>query len=77
MSPIEWRAGSHRLAGCAAGGRPTAAAGIVKLLLPDLSERLDDGPSREAVTGLLRLLETEPSVLGLSQNLVAIARVPG
>lgn len=49
----------------------------MKLLLPDLSERLDDGPSREAVTGLLRLLEREPSVLGLSQSLVAIARVPG
>jgi len=49
--------------------------GIVKLLLPDLSERLDDASQREAVTGLLRLLEAEPSLLGLSQNLAAIARV--
>jgi ubiquinone/menaquinone biosynthesis C-methylase UbiE len=49
--------------------------GIVKLMLPDLSERLDDGSRREAVMGLLRLLETEPSLLGLSQNLAAIAWV--
>jgi SAM-dependent methyltransferase len=49
--------------------------GIVKLLLPDLSERLDDDSQREVVTGVLRLLEAEPSLLGLSQNLVAIARV--
>jgi hypothetical protein len=52
------------------------ANGIVKLLLPDLSERLDDDAQRESVTGLPRLLEAEPSLLGLSQNLVAIARVP-
>jgi ubiquinone/menaquinone biosynthesis C-methylase UbiE len=50
------------------------ANGIVKLLLPDLSERLDDDAQRESVTGLLRLIEAEPSLLGLSQNLVAIAR---
>jgi ubiquinone/menaquinone biosynthesis C-methylase UbiE len=53
------------------------ANGIVKLLLPDLAERLGDDSRREAVTGLLRLLEGEPSLLGLSQNLVAIGRVPG
>jgi ubiquinone/menaquinone biosynthesis C-methylase UbiE len=51
------------------------ANGIVKLLLPDLSERLDDDAQRESVAGLLRLVEAEPSLLGLSQNLVAIARV--
>jgi hypothetical protein len=51
------------------------ANGIVKLLLPDLSQRLDDDARRAPVTGLLRLLEAEPSLLGLSQNLVAIARV--
>jgi SAM-dependent methyltransferase len=50
------------------------ANGIVKLLLPDLPERLDDEARCEQVTGLLRLLETEPSLLGASQNLVAIAR---
>jgi SAM-dependent methyltransferase len=50
-------------------------SGIVKLLLPDLAERLDDAARRDEVTGLLRLLETEPSLLGCSQNLVAIARV--
>jgi ubiquinone/menaquinone biosynthesis C-methylase UbiE len=53
------------------------ANGIVKLLLPDLSARLGEDSGREAVTGLLRLLEAEPSLLGLSQNLVAVTRVPG
>jgi ubiquinone/menaquinone biosynthesis C-methylase UbiE len=52
------------------------ANGIVKLLLPDLEQRLDDAPRRDQVLSLLRLLETEPSLLGASQNLVAIARVP-
>ncbi|MGH3170623.1 MAG: class I SAM-dependent methyltransferase [Trebonia sp.] len=52
------------------------ATGIVKLLLPDLGQRLDDEGAREGVLSLLRLLEAEPSVLGLSQNFVAIARVP-
>jgi SAM-dependent methyltransferase len=54
--------------------RIVGANGIVKLLLPDLSERLDGEPRREEVTGLLRLLEAEPSLLGASQNFVAIAR---
>jgi hypothetical protein len=53
------------------------ANGIVKLLLPDLSQRLDDDARRAPVTGLLRLLEAEPSLLGLSQNLVAVARAGG
>jgi ubiquinone/menaquinone biosynthesis C-methylase UbiE len=55
--------------------RIVGANGIVKLLLPDLAERLDDDVRREEVTGLLRLLEAEPSLLGCSQNLAAIARV--
>jgi SAM-dependent methyltransferase len=55
--------------------RIVGGTGIVKLALPDLAERLDDAERREAVTGLLRLTETEPSLLGFSQNLVAIARV--
>jgi hypothetical protein len=55
----------------------TGGTGIVKLLLPDLPQRLDDDERRAAVTGLLRLIETEPSLLGFSQNLVAIARVAG
>jgi ubiquinone/menaquinone biosynthesis C-methylase UbiE len=50
--------------------------GIVKLLLPDLGERLADDSAREAVTGLLRLLESEPSLLGASQHLAALVRVP-
>jgi hypothetical protein len=52
----------------AGGGHPR--------MLPDLSQRLDDDARRDAVSGLLRLVEAEPSVLGLSQNLVAIARAP-
>ena len=52
------------------------ANGIVKLLLPDLAQRLDDAPRRDQVLSLLRRLETEPSLLGASQNLVAIARAP-
>ena len=52
------------------------ANGIVKLLLPDLEQRLDDAQRRDQVLSVLRLLETEPSLLGASQNLDAIARVP-
>jgi ubiquinone/menaquinone biosynthesis C-methylase UbiE len=52
------------------------ANGIVKLLLPDLEQRLADAERRDQVLSLLRLLETEPSLLGASQNLVAFARVP-
>ena len=54
--------------------RIVGGTGIVKLALPDLAERLDDDERRKAVTGLLRLTEAEPSLLGFSQNLVAIAR---
>lgn len=57
--------------------RITGGNGIAKLALPDLAGRLDDDAQRERITGLLRLLESEPSILGLSQNLVAIARVAG
>ena len=53
------------------------ASGIVKLMLPDLGQRLDDDRSREQVLSALRLLENEPSALGLSQNFLAVARVPG
>lgn len=56
-------------------GEIVGANGIVKLMLPDLSERLDDDAQRESITGLLRVLEAEQSLLGCSQNLVAIARV--
>ena len=57
--------------------RIVGGTGIVKLALPDLAERLDDGARRDAVTSLLRLTESEPSLLGFSQNLVAIARAGG
>jgi len=50
------------------------ANGIVKLLLPDLAERLADDGRRDEVIRLLRLLEAEPSLLGCRHNLVAIGR---
>ncbi len=49
-----------------------AATGSVKLL-PQLPERLADPGQRKRILDLLRLLEAEPSILGMSQNLVAIA----
>jgi ubiquinone/menaquinone biosynthesis C-methylase UbiE len=52
-----------------------AASGNVKLL-PDLSQRLDVTESRDHVLSVLRLLEAEPSLIGMSQNFVAIAQVP-
>jgi ribosomal protein S18 acetylase RimI-like enzyme/SAM-dependent methyltransferase len=53
-----------------------AGTGIVKLLLPQLSQRLDDPEARERVLAALRALEAEPTLLGMSQNLVAVARAP-
>lgn len=50
-------------------------SGAVKLL-PDFARRLEEPEQRERVLALLRLLETEPSILGMSQNFVAVARVP-
>jgi SAM-dependent methyltransferase len=52
-----------------------AISGNVKLL-PGLSERLDDPEERAHVLSVLRLLEAEPSLIGLSQNFVAIATLP-
>jgi hypothetical protein len=50
-----------------------AGSGSVKLL-PGLSERLDSPAEREHVLAVLRLAEAEPSLIGLSQNFVAIAQ---
>ncbi len=52
-----------------------AASGSVKLL-PDLSERLDRQEDCDYVLSVLRLVEAEPSLIGMSQNFVAIARLP-
>ncbi len=57
--------------------RIVGGTGIAKIALPDLAERLDDQERRAAVTDLLRRTEAEPSLLGFSQNLVAIARTDG
>lgn len=50
-----------------------AASGNVKLL-PGLSQLLDIPESRDHVLSVLRLLEAEPSLIGMSQNFVAIAQ---
>jgi ubiquinone/menaquinone biosynthesis C-methylase UbiE len=55
--------------------RLVAASGSVKLL-PGLSRLLDVPESRDHVLSVLRLLETEPSLIGMSQNFVAIAQAP-
>lgn len=52
-----------------------AASGSVKLL-PQLPERLAEPEQRKRVLDLLRLLESEPSILGMSQNFVAIGQKP-
>jgi SAM-dependent methyltransferase len=52
-----------------------AVSGGVKLL-PGLSQLLDSQESRDHVLSVLRLLEAEPSLIGMSQNFVAIAQVP-
>ncbi len=52
-----------------------AASGVTKLL-PEFTERLDEPAQRARVLTVLRLLESEPSLLGMSQNFVAIAHVP-
>jgi ubiquinone/menaquinone biosynthesis C-methylase UbiE len=50
-----------------------AVSGDVKLL-PDLGQRLDDATSRDHLLSLLQLVEAEPSLIGMSQNFVAICR---
>jgi hypothetical protein len=52
-----------------------AASGSVKLL-PGLSQLLDVPGSRDHLLSVLRLLEAEPSLVGMSQNFVAIAQAP-
>lgn len=53
-----------------------AANGIVKLL-PGFSALLDVPESRAQVLSALRLLEAEPSLIGMSQNFLALASTPG
>ena len=55
------------------GRELVAASGSVKLL-PGLSELLDVPEGRDHVLSALRLLEAEPSLIGMSQNFVAVAR---
>jgi ubiquinone/menaquinone biosynthesis C-methylase UbiE len=52
-----------------------AVSGSLKLL-PGLSRWLDSDGTRDQVLSLLRGLEAEPSLIGMSQNFVAIAQAP-
>ncbi len=45
--------------------------------VPDLEQTLTNDPSRDRLLGLLRRLEAEPSLLGASPHLLAVARRPG
>jgi SAM-dependent methyltransferase len=51
------------------------ASGPVKLLA-GTARRLENPAQREYVLAALRALETEPSIIGMSQNFVAVAQVP-
>lgn len=42
----------------------------------DFSERLEDPSSREALLAAIRTVETEPSLLGMSPHLLALATAP-
>lgn len=52
---------------------PVGARGSPKLL-PQLSKRLKEPGQRKRLLDLLRLLESEPSILGMSRNFVAVGR---
>jgi hypothetical protein len=43
-------------------------------LLPDVEERVNDLERREELLHVARLLESEPSVIGVSDHLLAVAR---
>jgi ubiquinone/menaquinone biosynthesis C-methylase UbiE len=45
-------------------------------ILPDVAERLADAERRAALLRVARSLETEPSVLGISAHLLAVAQRP-
>jgi ubiquinone/menaquinone biosynthesis C-methylase UbiE len=51
------------------------ASGNVKLL-PNIAQRLEDVVQRDHLLSVLRLIEMEPSIIGMSQNFVAIAQAP-
>jgi hypothetical protein len=44
--------------------------------VPDLGERLADPVDREVVLEAARAVQRVPELLGLSQHLLAVARVP-
>lgn len=52
-----------------------AASGPVKLLA-STAQRLANPAQREYLLSVLRALESEPSIIGMSQNFLAIAQVP-
>ncbi|MFC4061838.1 class I SAM-dependent methyltransferase [Planomonospora corallina] len=50
-----------------------AVSGNVKLL-PGIEQQMEDAARRDHLLSVLRLVETEPSAVGMSQNFVAITR---
>ncbi len=45
-------------------------------ILPDIAERMQDSHRRASLLGVARMLETEPSVLGTSAHILAVAQRP-
>jgi len=62
----------------AAGLEPTATLAVegIGWLLPDLDARLGQERSRATLLDTIAALETEPTLLGVSAHLLAIARRP-
>ena len=46
-------------------------------ILPDVAERMADAPRRRALLWAARMLETQPSIVGNSAHLLAVAQRPG
>jgi len=61
-----------------AGLRPEIVVGLEgpTWLLPDIGERWADEARRATLSGLLRQIEHEPALLGMSAHLVAVGRKP-
>jgi ubiquinone/menaquinone biosynthesis C-methylase UbiE len=49
------------------------ASGPVKLFA-GIAQRLEDSAQREHLLSVLRMLESEPSIIGMSQNFIAVAQ---
>ena len=54
----------------------TGGSSFLQLVMPGLGERMEHRQQREAILSVLRLLEDEPSILGLNQHLITVAERP-